>query len=288
VSPINYGAKCDGVSDDTAAFQAAVRASDVMVPAGKTCVINGEIDITVSNIHIQCGSGTILKQTALTGSGKMFVFSAPSGARLSGDSIVNCNFLGTNSVAPQADWNTPVKHYNTPVTTYDRVDNFFLAGNTFDRFWGQAMFQTYGSVDGGSGSKIIYNTFKSCGYYGVAFVAHRNGYAAHNQLTDCAAGVENDNTTQYGGGNVLEYNTINCVYGYGGPDMHACAMITGGVAGGADYSSNIVRNNSVSGVSSSSGFQGSHPSIIIIGLNWGVKAAQYSNNSCTNGCIVEQ
>lgn len=284
VSPLQYGAKCDGVSDDSAAFQSAVNASDVLIPAGKTCVINTAVEVTMNNRHIECGAGATLKQTVSVG--RMFNILSKTGGRLTGDSIVNCYFLGTNTVAPQADWINNGKHYNIPVQTQDRVDNFFLAGNTFDRFWGQSMFQTYGATDGGSGDKIIFNTFKSCGYYGPVLAAHKNGLIANNKMVDCATGVENDNMTQVNGGNIIENNTLTCVYGYGGADMGACAMLTGGVAAGADNRTNIVRNNTVSGSSSSAGFQGARGSRVIIGLSWGVLAAQYSNNSCTNGCVV--
>jgi hypothetical protein len=119
------------------------------------------------------------------------------------------------------------------------------------------------------------------------FVAHTNGYIGHNTVTDCAVGIENDNTTQATGHNVIEYNTIKAVYGYGAPDMTSSVMLTGGVAASADYSTNIVRNNTVSGTSNAQGFRGANiPSRTIIGKNWGIKAAQYSNNTCVTGCSV--
>jgi hypothetical protein len=69
--------------------------------------------------------------------------------------------------------------------------------------------------------------------------------------------------------------------------MSSSVMLTGGVAGNADYSTNIVRNNTVSGKSNAQGFKGANvPSRTIIGKNWGIKAAQYSNNTCTSGCLV--
>lgn len=56
---------------------------------------------------------------------------------------MNCTFLGANTEAPQYYGNDN-RHRNIPVRTQDRVDNFFLAGNTFSRFFGQSMFRTYG------------------------------------------------------------------------------------------------------------------------------------------------
>jgi hypothetical protein len=287
---MNYGAKCDGVSNDSAAFQAAVNASDVLVPAGKTCVINSAVTISKNNRHVECGAGTILKQT-VTGGSVFVIQEAVAGARVTGASIAKCTFIGTNTSPPTTDWNNPAKHWNIPVHARDRVDNFVLIGNTFDRFYGQAMFQTgWGGVDGGHGDYIAYNTFKNCGYYGPVFVAHTNGYMGHNTLTDCSMGVENDISTppQNSGGNIFEYNTLTCIYGQGAPDMATCAMLTGGSTGGSNYSTNIVRNNTVSGVSNASGaYPGSHIFIIIASRWIGSLAAQYYNNSCTNGCSVQ-
>lgn len=284
VNPMAYGAKCDGVTNDTAAFQKAINAGDVLVPSG-TCVINGTLNVRASNRHIQCQQ-TVLKRT--TGyANQMFVIGDYNNY-YHDDSIVNCNFVGANTVVPQY-YNNDARHWDIPVETVGPVSNFFLAGNSFKQFFGQSMFQTYGSTNGGSGDKIIYNTFASCGYYGPVFVAHTNGYIGHNTVTDCAVGIENDNTTQQTGHNVIEYNTIKAVYGYGAPDMSSSVMLTGGVAASADYSTNIVRNNTVSGTSNAQGFRGANiPSRTIIGKNWGVKAAQYSNNTCVSGCLVTQ
>jgi Pectate lyase superfamily protein len=56
VSPLSYGAKGDGVADDTAAFQAAVNADDVLIPSG-TYKISGQV-LVPSNRNIQCQSLT--------------------------------------------------------------------------------------------------------------------------------------------------------------------------------------------------------------------------------------
>jgi hypothetical protein len=286
VDPKSYGAKCDGVTDDTAAFKAALNASDVKVSGG-TCVLNNTITISVSNRHLECAPGTVLKRT--TGyNGNMLSYVAPNGQSLTGNSIVNCTFLGANTEAARY-YNDDERHYDIPVQTNDRVNNFFLAGNTFKQFFGQSMFQTEGTIDGGSGSQIIYNTFKSCGYYGPVFVAHKNGVIGHNTLVDCAAGVENNTTANYTGGNVIEYNTSTCVHGYGAPDMAACTMITGGITVKADYSMNIVRYNTVSGVADSAGAHPGYRSEIEVQKNGGQKPAQYIGNVCNkaDGCDLQ-
>ncbi|MGF6740918.1 glycosyl hydrolase family 28-related protein [Paraburkholderia atlantica] len=284
VNPVDFGAKCDGVSDDSSAFQAALDVGDVRVPAG-TCVIDHTVKITVSHRHMECTKGTTLRQTKPVFS--MFSVVAPDGETLTGDSIANCVFEGTNSAAPRFILDDDALHYNIPVETRDRVSDFTLVGNTFRRFFGQAMFQTYGEVDGGSGDVIAYNRFESCGYYGAVFVAHRHGYIGHNVLIDCAVGVENDNAQQLGGDNVIEYNDVRAIHGYGAPDMGASVLLTGGTAGDADYSTNIVRYNTVMGVSKKAYFSfTTRPSIIWQKAGGG--AAQYRQNTCVRGCKVVQ
>ncbi|MGF6769058.1 hypothetical protein P3T18_001528 [Paraburkholderia sp. GAS199] len=283
-NPLTFGAKCDGVTDDSAAFQAALNAGDVLVPA-RTCVIDHTVQITVSNRHLACEPGATLRQTNPYEQ-RMFEIVSLDEGTLSGDSIANCVFVGANTAAPRY-FDGDARHYNIPVQTQDRVSNFMLIGNTFSRFFGQAMFQTYGRVDGGSGDVIAYNRFESCGYYGAALVAHRNGYIGHNVLVDCALGVENDAPSQMSGGNVIEYNHLSVVHGYGAPDMKASAMLTGGTAGGADYSGNVVRYNTVSGRSQRKQDSGSGlPSFIWQKASGG--AAQYLQNTCVDGCEVIQ
>jgi hypothetical protein len=292
VDPMTYGAACNGTTNDTTAFQQAVNASDVLVPANKTCVVNGTINVTTNNRHIQCGANTILKQN-VTGPIMFDIHEAQSGQRLTGVSVANCTFIGTNTIPPTTDWNNPSKHWNFPILARDRVDNVVIINNTFDRFYGQAMFQSTGAVDGGHGDQVSYNTFKNCGYYGVAFVAHINGYIGHNTAIDCAVGIENDNSTQLSGGNILEYNTLTTVYGKGSVDLEAATALSGGCTGNAtnivDYHTNIVRNNAVSGVANALGAHPGWPSRIYDCHGWiGQYAAQYSNNTCTNGCQVIQ
>src|SRR5260221_12344667 len=55
VTPQAYGAKGDGVTDDTAAFQSALAAGDLVVPAA-TYLINGNIYVP-SYRNVQCQPG---------------------------------------------------------------------------------------------------------------------------------------------------------------------------------------------------------------------------------------
>lgn len=283
VSPVQYGAKCDGVTDDSAAFQAAINASDVLVPA-KTCVINKTVFVQMSHRHIECSAGAILLHTNPY-AGRM-IHIIPSSGSITDDSIVNCYFKGTNTVAPQY-YNNDNRHWDIPVQASNIVNNLLIAGNTFDRFFGQSMFQTYAATadQTGAGYEIVYNNFKSCGYYGPVFTGTAHGHMAYNTIVDCAAGIENDNSLQAAGYNIFEYNTLTAVFGYGAPDMSSGVMFTAGTDAGADYSTNIARYNTVSGVSLTSGFNGmAYPSRIIEWRNNGGKPAQYIGNICNNGC----
>ena len=124
---------------------------------------------------------------------------------------------------------------------------------------------------------------------GPVFVAHINGYIGHNTAIDCAVGVENNDSGQLSGGNIIEYNTLTTVYGKGSVDMESATVLTGGCAGSGppNYSANIVRNNAVSGVANAQGAHPGWPSRIYVCAQWiGSNAAQYINNTCTNGCQV--
>jgi Pectate lyase superfamily protein len=255
VSPKDYGAAGNGTIDDTAAFQKALNAGDVMVPKG-TYLINGTVKITSSNRHLQCEPGTVLKHTVREDS-NMFNYEGPS----TGDSIVNCTFVGANPTRVR-DWDA-VGHYDIPVQTNGAVDQFVLEGNTFSDFFGQSFFQTEGD-NGGTGDVLAFNTFNNCPLYGVALVGSTNGYIAYNLANNCRMGPENNNPGENTGGNILECN-----------HMVNGGNITGGSNGdGVDYSRNIVRYNVLDG------------GYIQVSAPLGGKPAQYIDNRC-NGCSTE-
>lgn len=264
--PRAFGAKCDGVTDDSAAFQKAMNAGDVKVSSG-VCVINKTVNVRVSQRRLECGPGVVLKRTVSDG-GSMFLYEAGNGALL-GNSIVNCSFVGANSPRPVIDFQAP-GHWDIPVLTRDNVSNFLFAGNTVKQFYGQSFFQTTGS-NGGSGDRIIFNTFKNCPLYGPAFVGHMNGYIGYNRLVGCTAGVENDHATDNTGGNILECNKVTASDGVRGD-------ITGGVQGKrTNYSGNIVRYNVITG--DHTGIMKKHEE--------GGRDAQYIDNACVDGCRVK-
>ncbi|SAK80495.1 hypothetical protein AWB79_05197 [Caballeronia hypogeia] len=265
VDPMKYGAKCDGKTDDTGAFQRAMNAGDVLVPA-RTCVIAHTVNIKVSNRRMECKPGAVLKRN-VAGEHTMFLYRAGAGLMMN-NSIVGCTFEGANSIPPVVDWDAP-GHWDIPVETNDNVSNFYLAGNTFRRFFGQSMFQTGGS-NGGSGDRIVFNTFENCPLYGPVFVGHQNGYVGYNKAISCTVGVENDYSTDNTGGNVFECNQITT--------NESEAKLTGGVYGkGTNYSGNTVRYNTISG---------QHSQLLIKHQDKG-RDAKYLDNDCGGGCKVE-
>jgi hypothetical protein len=263
--PRQFGAKCDGVTDDSAAFQRAIDEGDVKVAAG-TCVIDKTVRVKFSKRRLECARGVVLKRT-VSDQESMFLYEAGHGA-LVDNSIVNCSFEGANSKLPLIDFKAP-GHWDIPVLTRDNVSNFLLAGNSFKQFFGQSFFQTTGA-NAGNGDRVIFNTFASCPLYGPAFVGHRNGYVAYNRMIGCTAGVENDHATDNTGGNIFECNQVTSNGAAGG--------ITGGVQGvRTNYSGNIVRYNVISG-----------PNTLIIKRHEeGGRDAQYIGNACVDGCRVK-
>lgn len=98
VNVINYGATGDGVTDDTAAIQAAIDAAEgklLLIPAG-TYMIN-DTGLTVTGRCVIQGSGetTVLKKTTNT-SGNYAIITFPTGA--GGSAMSNVTFDG--------DWET--------------------------------------------------------------------------------------------------------------------------------------------------------------------------------------
>lgn len=65
-----WGAKCDGVTDDTAAFRAALAALNsvdgaiLQLPANSTILVSGELSFTAPNVRVQgCGPTTVVQTT---------------------------------------------------------------------------------------------------------------------------------------------------------------------------------------------------------------------------------
>ena len=279
-NPLRYGAYGDGIHDDTAAVQATINAGDVCFPAGKTFLINSPpLTIDVSNKHLQCEPGAIIKNSNYSTGNRILIIAGPNrGGGLTGDSVIGCDWEGANTEPSQ--FNTTSSEWNIPIWIAGVANNVLIAGNTFNRWWGQAEVEIYGGdICGGTGNIIEYNTFKNCGLYGPVVDASTNDTIQYNTEIDCSSGVENDNSSQCAGHVVINHEHITAVHGMGYTEMHDSVFLTGGAAGGGDYRTNLVENSSVSGI----GTTGLHSAI----ERSAKYPAQYVDNACTNGCVTK-
>lgn len=283
-NPLRHGAYGDGMHDDTAAVQASINAGDVCFPAGKVFLINSPpLTIIASNKHFQCEPGAVIRNLNHTSGKYILHIKGPTSggfSSITGDSVIGCDWEGSNTEPPGY---SPRSQWNIPILLSGVVSGALIAGNTFNRWWGQAEVEFYGGGRcGGKGNVVEHNTFRNCGLYGPVIDASLDNTFAHNTLIDCSEGVENDTATQCSGGNVLRDETLTCVFGQGEKSMRLCALLTGGSAAGGNYSGNTVENNSVSGAS-----REGLPSALYKSATGGAPfEARYINNRCTAGCKV--
>jgi hypothetical protein len=97
----DFGAKCDGVTDDTAAFKAAQartpRIGSLYIPVNRTCLVSGSIYLT-AGLWSSPGGATIRWKTDL-GNGaswKVAADKSTAGLVYDGPFIFNIDFLGPN------------------------------------------------------------------------------------------------------------------------------------------------------------------------------------------------
>lgn len=97
----DFGAKCDGVTDDEAAVQNAVNAAlQIQFPAG-TCVLNGTVTLRAGTILRGGGMGvSIIKQGGVSGSsmGTFYADSGAAGTKLAGIQIIDMTIYGQSDV----------------------------------------------------------------------------------------------------------------------------------------------------------------------------------------------
>ena len=98
---LDFGAKCDGVTDDEAAVQDAVNAAlQIQFPAG-TCVLNGTVTLRAGTILRGGGMGvSIIKQGGVSGSsmGTFYADSGAAGTKLAGIQIIDMTIYGQSDV----------------------------------------------------------------------------------------------------------------------------------------------------------------------------------------------
>lgn len=282
-NPVSYGADTTGKNDSTSAFQSAINAGDLSVPAG-TYKILGTVTVPDTR-NIRCDSGAALVNQTSSSSWTMFEFDGNTSG-----SVFDCQFRGVNynvNAHPDNQRNFERFIFIQSMGTGGTSGNILIVGNDFNGvggFVGAVMI--YGNDRNQPpphNVRIAYNTFEHCGYYAVQLTSGTNNRIDHNTLNDCAGFVEADDTGQQNTGNVIDSNHLTFIYGIGmnypgcNPGCGFNGLTGGADASGAyfDYSGNEVSNNIV---------DGTNPSTILV--NGNNTPAQYSNNTCTGGCQI--
>ncbi len=94
VSVKDYGAKCDGTSDDTAAFQKAVNSTHpIAVPDG-TCLLNGAVNLKAGTIFKGTGMSRSILLQGTSSTGMLLADPGSADTRISGIQISNLTLKG--------------------------------------------------------------------------------------------------------------------------------------------------------------------------------------------------
>ena len=297
-NPRNYGADPTGTNDSTTAFQNALNAGDVLVPAGHF-LITGHLYFP-TNRHMQCtlSNGTFgthesfLVNTAMTGY-QMIDMDATTGS-----SIFYCGFRGPNAdIASRPAVNTNLPFFvRISGLSGGSTSNNQLVGNDFNGIQGVVAAVVVYAPAGDSapsGTVISWNTFEHCGYYAVQVAAAQGTTTiSHNTLNDCSGFVEGNVTTLAtpDTGVVINSNHLTFTYGVGATEPN-CASLLGfcgfdGLTGGCsasggvfNYSGNTVSNNIVDGTYSST--------IMETAVGGSQNDATYINNTCNSPCGLD-
>jgi hypothetical protein len=266
VSPLSYGAKGDGKTDDTAAFNTALTHGDLLIPPapGGRYLINGQI-MPASEQVIECSQpGVTLYTTLHSGLDTGIVTLQET----TGVKILGCTFEGTNTT-PILDGNQGNYGIRSVAATASVIE-----GNTFSNFFGNSCIHLSQNMSGAPSSDnvIEYNSFGVTGLYGVADIVAQGNVIRFNTFYCSSIGNEANSTSDINTNNLIDSNSVtgssSTCNGY--KDV----FLSGGVyPSGFNYGGNTVSNNIVS--------------VVPIEENGsGVTPAQYTNNTCTNGCAV--
>jgi hypothetical protein len=259
-NPRNYGAQGNGTTDDTAAFRSAISHGDLHVTAG-TYLINGGVSVP-NYRNVECDSGVTLYTTrhSSTDSGILQWINTGYG------SVTGCNFKGSNT-RPSIDGSQA--SYLIMLASAKHVS---IVNDTFKNAWGNAAVH----ISGWGSTPSSYNsvqgcTFRSNALYAVAVIVGIYNTISYNNAIDSSMGDEVNHTYDPNTGNVFSHNTVQRVYGNG----YGQVFLSGGVyPSGANYGGDKVFSNVVTGSS-------------YLLERGPVVPAQYSNNTCSNGCRVE-
>jgi len=280
-NPVNYGADPTGNKNSAAAFQKAINAGDLDVPAG-LFRINSTVYVP-SNRNIRCEAGAAVKYTTRA----HFIMFAWWGT--TGGSAFNCRFRGPN--------------YNRAVPSYTPVGQVILfiqsigghggsltiAHNDFNGMggWTGAVL-IYGSRANQPGPRnnlITYNTFEHCSSDAIQITSGEHNVVSHNTFQDCSGMIEADNTGQQNTGNFIDSNHSTFTNGTGAANqfgqngwsnLFTCGASCSSLA--CNYSANTCSNNIVDGPKPSG--------LLESAVGGALNNAKYVNNTCTHGCSV--
>jgi hypothetical protein len=270
VTPQAYGAKGDGVTDDTAAFQSALKAGDVLVPPA-TYLINGNIYVP-SYRNVQCQPGANLHTTRHDNESGIITFKA-----VSHSSIIGCTLSGSNTatvpVLDGSQWN-----YLVWVSS---SNNIVVVGNTLKNAWGNGAlrFDSEGSNNIPSNNILAaFNDFESNGYFGLVTISANNVQALFNRFVDSSCCAESNSPTgDQSNYNVYAYNYMTAVHGNAATCTYCNTGVffTGGEApNNFNYGTDQVYDNYITGTNTR----------LITDANSGGTPPVYRNNQCVNGC----
>jgi hypothetical protein len=228
------------------------------------------------NANIQCETGgTFYNPNFSSGHSAIFQIQAD------GDSIIGCNFRGTNR--PNAALFDVDRIFDDAVDVF-YTNKFTFQGNDVENIWTCAAGV---NISGRPAQNITVtsNTFKNCACNGVQINQGNHNIITNNYEEDCGLDLEADpgdlnaNTT----GNSISFNTIKTVNGDGysrvlssqGLGSQGGAILSCGAAPQQAnlYAGNSCNNNSVSDPASSISYSP-------------MTGVTMQNNSCTNGCSV--
>jgi hypothetical protein len=243
----------DGVTDDTACFQAAVNQGDVLVEPGKYALggVYPNFITMPSNRNIRCDTGGnaaagsvsfINTDNSQVHAWYMFYITGNT----VNDTIFWCQFRGVNyndPGAPLAQQFNGTGQYTVYIATLNPGNtnsSHVIAENDFNGLGGDV-----GTILATSSSAsytppqnvtVEYNTAEHCGYRFVEIEAGNSDTITHNTESDCGDAIEALSTSYTFSNNTFSYNSYAWPHGTG-------AYIYYGYAGDNHLSENIACNN---------------------------------------------
>lgn len=190
LNPKSYGAKGDGVTDDTTAFQRALNNGHLNVPAG-TYIIKGQLYMPHNRV-ISCQSGAVLRST---------LFKSDTRAMINmndtfGSAIFGCYLLGVSTVDPIVWANSDKISSNYWQSNYvinmAGASRCMLAGNVIGRSTANAAVILFPNLNKVPASRNIIrnNNFGTTALYGLALISASNNLVFANDVTNAAFGHE--------------------------------------------------------------------------------------------------